>query len=144
MSITFKHKPERRIQDYPHHRIEFPDPRKHGTPPFTDEAQARRYLKAIANFSDKDMLKLLAFYLPTLYPCGCPNDHEDNLYGTGKRSQLLCDDGHYRCLTCGYERNEDGSKYSRKQRVSDVDTNVKKMDKEQLSLLEWKSKDEND
>lgn len=136
--MTFKHKPEKRIQDYPRKTIEFPDARKYGTPPFTDEAQARRYLKAIRDFSDKDMLKLLARYLPTLYHCGCPNEHEDSIYGTGNRSQLLCDDGHYRCLTCGEERNPDGSKYRRQQRVSDVDTNAKKLDKEQLSLLEWR------
>lgn len=138
-----KHVKERRIQDYPRHRIEFPDARKYGTPPFSSEAQARRYLKAIRDFSDKDMLKLLARYLPTLYPCGCPNDHEDNLYGTGNRSQLLCDDGHYRCLTCGYERNPDGSKYKRLQRVSDIDIQPEKLDNKQLSLLDW-GKDEND
>lgn len=128
---------EKRIQDYERDKIELPNPKEYGTPPFTSEKEARRYLKAIANFSDKDMTRLLAWYLPTLFECGCPNSHEDSLYGTGNRSQYVCD-GFYRCRSCGFERNPDGSKHVRKQRVTDVDLQPEKLDNKQLSLLDWK------
>lgn len=137
--MTFKHKPERAIADYFRNRITD----YHGKlPPFANETEARAYIKDRWNITaPKDVDKLLVWYLPTLYPCGCPNSHEDDLYGTGKRIQLPCDDGHYRCLTCGYERNEDGSKYVHK-RVSPEDkTEAVKPSVEQLSLLTWKEED---
>lgn len=137
------HPKERRVMDYPRKGIVLPDAKKYGTPPFSSESQTKRYLKAIASFSDKDMTRLLAWYLPTLFECACPNDHEDNLYGTGNRSQYVCD-GFYRCRSCGYERNEDGTKHIRKQRVSDVDLQPEKLDNKQMSLLDWENKNEND
>lgn len=133
---------ERSIQDYPLSGIILPDSKKYGAPPFSDEKSARAYITAVHKYKEVDIQRLLTWYLPTLFPCGCPNQHEDSIYGTGKRSQYVCD-GFYRCRSCGFERNPDGSKHIRKQRVSDVDVQVNHLvDNKQMSLLDWKDNED--
>lgn len=133
---------ERRIMDYPRKGIALPDAKKFGKPPFTDEKSARRYLLGIRKFNEEDIQRLLKWYLPTLYPCGCPDPTSDKWYGLGNRVQIDCG-SFYRCSKCGEERNRDGSKHIRQYR-SDVDVKEEKLDSEQLSLLDWKEDLDND
>lgn len=134
----FKHKPDPKIKDLPR----TPLARYKGQlPPFTSERDLKAYNKAVWNCTnDKDIAKTRQFYMPTLYPCGCYNPWQDQRYGGGLRSQYDCGT-FYRCMTCGEERNPDGSKHIRK-RVSPEDkTEAVKPSVEQLSLLEWKSEE---
>lgn len=133
--MTFKHKPEKRVRDYHRVPIKLPSGEQ---PPFTDEKSVRRYLLGIRKFNEEDIQRLLKWYLPTLYLCGCPDPTSDKWYGAGNRVQIDCG-SFYRCSKCGEERNRDGSKHKHQYR-SDVDVKEEKLDSEQLSLLDWKEK----
>lgn len=126
---------ERRIQDMERVRIKFPDP-KYGQPPFDNEKAARAYITAVHKYKEEDIQRLLRWYMPTLYPCGCPDEWSDQRYGLNNRLQYDCGN-FYRCSKCGEERNPDGSKHKRHYR-SDVDVKEEKLDSEQLNLLDWK------
>lgn len=130
----FKHKPEPRIQDMERTPLQ---PYRGKFAPFDTDKELKAYNKAAWNCTnDKDIAKTRQFYMPTLYPCGCHNPWQDARYGEGLRSQYDCG-GYYRCMTCGEERQSDGSKHIRR-RVSAEDVKKEvKMENEQMSLLTW-------
>lgn len=128
---------ERRIQDYDRKRLPV---YRGGQPPFSSEVEARAYIKGAWGISAAETVdRLLVWYLPIVYPCGCLDAWADNYHGAGLRMQYDCG-SFYRCSNCGEERNKDGTPHKRGKPVHDVDQlqEEKPVSDEQLSLLEWK------